>query len=110
MNENEFLQVIYSAISPGDQIQKPRSICTLLEIKPNRDIVYSVGKVGNKKSVTESELKLVFEILQKHEITIANIRKIIPPSKNCNSGAIQWLLTKSGVVAKQPDGGFKKSW
>ncbi len=107
MNESDFLSRVYGSISAGDIIKKPKVTARLIAIKKNNDIVYSVGK-NQRKSVTEAELKIVYNILKDRKLTTADIRKIVPSSRPCNSTTIKWLLTHSKLASITPDGGYKK--
>ena len=101
MTKEEFKTYIFNKINVSYVINKPRSKSKVLNIS-QEGIKYSIGNIGNNKTVTLVELQLAYDILINIRFIPYSIfrDKLKIKSKPCNLTTIIGLLLQLKLITK----------
>jgi len=105
MTEQEFLQVIYSGIKPGMDVQKPNKLSRILDVTQAGNIYYLIGE-QNKKAVTKKDLREVYRHLSDGNLTNRKISEISGSSRPCNNSTVKWILSRFNLAEKDAKGNW----
>jgi len=92
------LNTIFSSLSKGSLLHKPKSTSTILDISQTVGIKYSIGNNGNNKTISINEIISAATIIsQNGYITQQEVSNIINPHKPCNKTSLIAVLKQSGL-------------
>ena len=109
MTEGEFLWRVYSTVTVGMPIQKPRRVSEVLAVSPEGNISYRIG-TSNSKTVTREDLRLIYRLLCDRPVSGADLKAIAGTSRPCNVTTYTWILKTTGLAKLEQDGKWHRTW
>ena len=109
MTEARFLYQVYSCVTPGMPVIKPKKVSTILNVTESGNIYYRIG-TDNMKAITRSDLVAVYAALSAGTLTNQALRRISGSARPCNTTTLQWLLRTTDLANEGIDGAWQKNW